>query len=297
MGKRKQYGREAWDRAREIVREVDGLPVFTTGGMWTADKLYFVCQYLEQVVRGMSSNPNFSDGLRYIDLFSGCGVSVAADENGKEHRYPGSPVIAASLGPDAFKGMYLVEKDAKSMEALTQRLAKTGFAGKLQFWNDDANVVVDQVASALPSRSLNVAFVDPWSLDIHYETIDRLARQRPLDLIILFSDRIDLQRNIDDVYYPGKSDKLDRFLGKESEWRKEYDALPDRSGTKLRELFAELYLKQLDRIGYKHSKSWPLPGQRGPMFRLVFASKHPLGLKFCEIAQTETLSGERGLFG
>lgn len=265
--------------------------------MWTADKLYFVCQYLEQVVRGMSSNPNFPDGLQYIDLFSGCGVSVAADENGRDHRYPGSPIIAASLGQSAFKGMYLVDKDAKSINALKQRLAKTGFAGKLRFWNDDANVVVDEVASALPRRSLNVAFVDPWSLDVHYETIDRLARQRPLDLILLFSDRIDLQRNIEDTYYPGKNDKLDQFLGKTSDWRAAYDALPDRSGAKLRELFADFYLKQLARIGYTHSKSWPLPGQHGPMFRLVFASKHSLGLKFCEIAQTETLSGERGLFG
>jgi three-Cys-motif partner protein len=296
MAKRQQFGRKAWEHACSLVEAKDDLPVFSTGGMWTADKLYFVCQYLEQVARAMSANSKFPSGLRYIDLFAGCGVSVATDENRVEHRYPGSPIIAASLGGSAFKGLYLCDKDANSIDALKSRLARTKYSGSIKTWCADANQVIDEIANTLPQGSLNVAFVDPWSLDVHYETIERLARQRPVDLIILFSDRLDLQRNVDDIYYPAKNDKLDLFLGKNSNWRRTYDQLPERTGGKLREFFASIYLSQLRKLGYEYTLSWPLPGPMGPMFRLVFASKNQLGVKFCEIAKTETLARERGLF-
>jgi three-Cys-motif partner protein len=297
MSKRRNYGREAWDRACTCVRQPDNLPFFATGGMWTAHKLYFLCSYLEQVARGMNKNIAFPDGLHYIDLFCGRGVSVVLDDAGVDRRLPGSAVIAASLGSGAFRGMTLVDQERENVDASVARVRRCGYDGTVHAHCGDVNSIIDEVVSRLPNRALSVAFIDPCSLDVHYNTIRRLASQRAVDLLILFSDRIDLQRNVTDVYLPRKSDKLDLFLGNDSNWRERHSQLPEQSGPALRQMFADIYKEQLAKLGYVHSKSWSLPGPRGPMFRLVFASKHELGLKYCDIAASEDFQGQRGLFG
>ncbi len=296
MGSRKNYGRDAWNKACEAVEKPDGLPTVATKGNWTAHKLYFLCVYLEQVARGMRAHQAFPDGLRYIDLFSGTGVSVVEEEGVPPHPYPGSALIAASLGATAFRGLYLIDEDQDSIAAAKARIAKIGYSGEVRTWCGNVNALIDDVVRAIPPRSLSVAFVDPYSLDVHYETIRQLAAGRSVDLVILFSDRIDLQRNVADTYFPGKNDKLDKFLGGSADWRKRYSGLPNHEGASLRQLFADVYREQLEKLGHKYTKSWPLLGPQGPMFRLVYASKNPLGLKYCEIALTEDFGGQRGLF-
>lgn len=265
--------------------------------MWTAHKLYFLCSYLVQTLEGMHGNPAFPDGIVYLDCFAGAGVSVARDESGISHRLPGSSLIAASLQPrgKSFSRIYAVESDAANADALERRIANTSFKGEFKLWRGDFNRFASQIAKELPSRALTVAFVDPYSLDIEFSAIESIARARSLDLIILFSDRIDLGRNLH--VYMGDNPKLDLFLGAQSNWRDRYAGLTDRTGPRLRAMFADIYASSLSRIGYKHSESWPLDGPQGPMFRLVFASKNPLGLKYCQIARREDFGGERTLFG
>jgi len=246
----------------------------------------------------MHGNPAFPDGLTFVDCFAGTGVTVCTDEDGNRHRYPGSTLIAASIKPNgkSFTRIFAIEKDTKNLETLGRRLTTSGFDGQVRLWNDDFNIVAADISKAIPMRSLNVAFVDPYSLDAHFAAIETLARARPLDLVILFSDRIDLQRNVEHTYYPQISPKLDEFLGSQSNWRKSYDQLVDRKGGPLREMFSHIYLRQLKTLGYGSSDSWPLEGPQGPMFRLVFASKNKLGLKYCDIARKEDFGGEMGLY-
>lgn len=206
-------------------------------------------------------------------------------------------MIAASLQPrgKSFSRIYAVESDAANADALERRMASTSFKGEFKLWRGDFNRIAPQIARELPSRALTVAFVDPYSLDIELSAIECIARARPLDLIILFSDRIDLGRNLH-IYLPGDNPKLDLFLGADSNWRDRFAELTDRTGPPLRAMFADIYAASLARIGYKHCESWPLDGPQGPMFRLVFASKSQLGLKYCQIARREDFGGERSLF-
>lgn len=293
---KRQFGRDLWDKLVEAVQKDDGLPTFPHGGEWTIRKLFFVCQYLEQVTRGIKGNPNFTGGLTYVDLFCGTGVSVIPGNDGRPRRYPGSPLIAAST-PKAFDRLILCDKDPIALDAVQRRILTTGFSGQLVTQLGDINNTAPQVARLIPTNSLNIAFVDPFSLDIHYNTIKTIASARALDLIILFSDRFDLGRNVHKYYGPKEEDsKLDSFLGYSS-WRQEFAESPDHSGPAVRQFFATVYLRQLKQIGYVHSKSWPLRGPSGDAFRLIFASKHPLGLKYCEIALSEDWEGNRGLFG
>lgn len=292
---RRNYGQELWDELVSFVRVDDGLQTFPHGGDWTAHKLYFVCQYLEQTTRGMKGHPAFPDGLTYIDLFCGTGVSVVPQPSGGARRYPGSPLIASST-PKAFDRLILCDISEAAMDAVRARISTRGFAGDLHTILGDVNQNASRVAELIPHRSLNVAFVDPYSLNIHYNTIKSLSTQRTLDLIILFSDRFDLGRNVHKYYYPKEDEsKLDDFLGYRT-WRDDFDRLSDRSGQSVRHFFAQVYLERLAELGYSHAQSWPLLGPNGPTFRLVFASKNPLGLKYCNIALNQDFEGNRGLF-
>jgi three-Cys-motif partner protein len=278
-----------------------------TQGMWTAHKLYFLCSYLAQVVQGMHGNAKFPGGLCFVDCFAGAGVCESRDADGLRHRLPGSSLIAAAIsfedkrGPQMaekhFDRIIAVERDHIHADALRVRLGASGFKGLWEVIERDFNDSAGDIAAVIPSRSLVVAFVDPYSLDVHFSALQPLAGRRSLDLIILFSDRIDLQRNVEHTYYGDRHSKLDAFLGKDSEWRKEYERLSDHSGGKLCEMFANLYLRQLKKLGYSHGDHWSLDGPNGPMFRLVFASKNPLGLKYCDIARKEDYGGEVGLYG
>jgi three-Cys-motif partner protein len=292
----KHYGREAWEAACKLVSRDDGLPTFETAGMWSARKLFFLCVYLEQTTRAMHGNKNFPAGLVFLDLFCGSGVTVIRTDSGSR-RFPGSSVIAASLSERPFRRIVAVDAVAASLDATETRVRSTGFTGEFRRHVGDANALAKDLTAELPSGALTIAFVDPYSLDVHYSTIETLAKARPLDLIILFSDRIDLGRNVQHIYYTKQSEKLDLFLGRDSSWRMRYESLTDQSGAQLRALFAEIYREQLAKIGYGHSRAWPLEGPQGPMFSLVYASKHPLGLKFCEIALNEDFEGNRGLWG
>lgn len=292
---RRQYGREVWQRLCEFAA-TDPSPLSFSGGVWTARKLFFLCHYLEQTTRAMAGNPKFPNGLCYIDLFASSGICDVRYDSGTIRRYPGSALIAAGM-PRPFSRLIMVDKSSDKLDACVERIRRIGFTGQVERIASDANRVVEQITNSVPHGSLNVAFVDPLSLDIDYATIERLAAGRPLDLIILFADAYDIVRNVAEYYYPRRSNNLDKFLGEHSHWRKRWDVLHDRSGPNVRQMFAEVYLEQLARIGYKHSRSWPIDGPSGPVYRLVFASKHPLGLKFCEIALNEDFEGTKGLFG
>lgn len=292
MGRR-YFGRELWHRMCEFTAIADDGPVYECHP-WTLDKLHFLCHYLAVTTTAMVGSRHF-DSLNYIDLFSGNGVCrVKGQPDGK--RYPGSPILAAGC-EKPFSNLFLVDTNPQNTAALEARLARLNPPGDVRTWSDDANVVVSEIAAELPlSRALNILFVDPFSLGVHFTTIEALARGRPMDLVMLFADAIDIVRNVGKYYYPNPDSKLDRLLGRGCNWRPRWEALQNREGSKVREFFANLYLDQLRTIGFQHMGTRVIESEYGPMYRLVYASKHKLGLKFWNIALTEDRGGERSLF-
>ena len=287
-------GRELWERMQEFVAQDDGLPCYDCGS-WTLHKLFFLCQYLATTTQAIVGNPKFSS-VNYVDMFAGNGVCRLRDEEGRRPRYAGSAMLAAGCRKP-FDNVFVVEREAENVQALQERLRRLGAQSKIKVFQGDANAEVTAVASAIPDRSLTVAFVDPFSLDVHFASVAALASARPLDLIILFADAMDIARNVEEYYYPKRSDKLDLFLGSQSNWRAGWDRLTDRSGYSCRRFFGNCYLSQLTRLGYRHTRIRPIQSDLGqPLYSLVYASKHPLGLKFWDIASHEDLGGNRGLW-
>jgi three-Cys-motif partner protein len=277
---------------QEFVKDDDGLPIYACGS-WTIHKLFHLCQYLATTTTAMVGNNKFKS-VNYIDLFSSSGVCQTQSDGSRHRRYPGSALLAAGC-TKPFDNLFLVEEEKGSLDALKSRIARLGSRSSIHTWNDDANKIVTKVAQSIPEQSLNVAFIDPYALDIHFSTIKTLALARPLDLLILFADAMDVVRNIDEYYLPGKSDKLDLFLGTR-EWRDGWKNLANQRGTECCRFFSDIYRDELRKIGYTHSATLPIRSDSGPLYRLVYASKHSLGLKFWNAAAREDFEGNRSLW-
>lgn len=293
MGKR-HFGRELWEQTCSFVEDDDGLPC-TSLGPWTADKLFHVCHYLALTTQAIAGNKEYFDSLNYIDLFCGNGVCVV-DRFDKPQRFPGSALIAAGC-EKPFDNLFASDLDEQNVRALESRIKRLGTKSLLHTYVGDANDVVKQVVSKLKSRSLNIAFLDPFSLSIEFKTVQLLTEKHRVDLIILFPDAMDIVRNVDEYYYPHKSAKLDMALGEEYDWRSEYDKLQNRDGVKVREFFVSLYLNRIKSLGHTFVGKKEIRTKSGPIYKLVYASNSNLGLKFWNIAANEDLDGTRSLFG
>lgn len=234
----------------------------------------------------------FPGGLHYLDLFCGSGVSAVETKKGSVQRYPGSPLLAASV-TNGVDRLVLCDKSSESIEAVEQRLGRLGPSSELRTHNVDVNIAINQVLVDIPPRSLTVAFIDPFSLNVHFSTVEAVAGLGRVDLVILFADRFDLGRNVHRYYYPEtEHSKLDDFLGGR-DWRSRLENLDHQSGARVRELFAEIYEEKIRGLGYGYVQHWPLEGPNGPAFRMFFASKSERGEKFCRIARRESRSGQR----
>lgn len=174
---RNHRAQELWDSLVERVTSDDGLKASEFGGAWTAKKLFFLCNYLELATSGMKGNPKFPRGLTYVDLFCGTGVCTVELDSGPPRRYPGSALIAAAM-PKPFDRLVLVDEAADSISAATRRIASLPYSGNVYPVVGDVNEVVDKLPPLIPNGSLCVAFVDPYSLDVHYSTIAKLASTR-----------------------------------------------------------------------------------------------------------------------
>lgn len=295
MPEKRNLGFDLWQRGIDAARAEDHLPVYDCGS-WTLEKLYFLSNYLAQFTQAMAGNSKFAS-VNFVGLFAGSGVCRAPKGDASAKRYPGSSLLA-SLCSKPFDRLILVEDDQASASALELRIKRVGYGGYLRIITKQVDDSIRDVVSSIPPGSLTVAFVDPYSLNFSYESIKELASNRPLDLLLLFADEMELVRNVELYRNDTRMDtNLDRFLGSEVDWRKKWDTLVNREASNVRQMFAEIYRDQLAKIGYTHFEVKPIPTDGRPLYRLIYASKHRLGLHFWHIAEGQKLSGERRLFG
>jgi three-Cys-motif partner protein len=232
---------------------------------WSADKHYFLRRYVDAFTTAMKEH--WAE-LHYVDLFAGAGIE-RVEGRGLDW---GSPLIAAQA-PKKFTRLHVGEYAKGKFDAMKTRLARFSQPQSPQVLRGDANRVVSDVVKTIPVRSLSLAFLDPYGLHLHYDTIRRLA-ERSVDLIIFFPDHIDAIRNWQAYYADNPESNLDRVLGT-GEWRgRKASTPPDRWIDVLRELYQE----QLGLLGYKWFQYERITRQDGrPLYRLIFCSRHPLG--------------------
>lgn len=160
----------------------------------------------------------------------------------------------------------------------------------------DCNTTVSLMVKRIPRGALTLAFLDPEALDVRFETVSTLASAGRVDLLVLFADAYDVVRNVD-RYEAEMGSKLDQMLGSKSNWREAWSKIQNRTGPNVREFFSALYVEQLrNHLGYLQFGVQPIESARGPLYKLIYASKDPRGLDFWQKATSKDKGGQGNLF-
>jgi three-Cys-motif partner protein len=283
--------RDRWPELCEIVETDDGLPTRSVQH-WTQDKLIFWNRYIHITTTAMVGNPAWRAGLIYVDLFGGPGICTLKETR---KRIPGSPLIAAHA-PKPFERIIVCEKDPELANACNIRLQTSPARKRFSVLEGDCNNLVESVGAMIPDRALTLAFIDPTGLHARFETIAALSGRGRVDLLLLFADAYDIQRNVE-VYYQDPNSNLDQVLGPGSDWRAQWDGLDNRNSTNVRKMFADIYKNQLLRhLKYRVFGEHQMRSVRGALYRLIYASKHERGLDFWEKATHKDPGGQGRLF-
>jgi three-Cys-motif partner protein len=264
----------------------DGLPVQCVGG-WSHEKHDILRRYL--TASGGPRRrylPPAPGGAAFVDIFAGPGRARIRTTGELED---GSPLLALKQ-PAGFTRLVLCEIDGQNLEALRHRVA--GAQVPVSIIEGDCNEHIPEITAAIPEWGLNVALVDPYSLDgLRFETIAALARFKRMDLVVFFPVG-EIKRNLERnrATYTAL---LDRALGTD-EWqpivRKRGDILQ----------LVEVFRRQLQRqFGYTTARARTAPiknDKNVPLYHLVFASKHSLGNELWESITKRTPAGQGHLF-
>lgn len=272
-----------------LTPENDGL-VMRESGPWVTEKLDYLQRYIYIFETSMHSQP--WRRRNYIDLFSGPGKCYVPET---KVVYLGSPLLSLTT-EHPFTDYFFVDREPENIDALSKRIAALPLQDHVWYAVGDANTkaqeVVDQILAAdrmyLPGKRscLNLAFLDPAGIDLHWETVATLAKPYSMDLIIYYP-QLGLERNMPKLYQTPEPNKIDLFFGS-SEWRNIYAKWRDKEIGLHRHLM-DHYKDSLVKLGYidvlrdDETGDEPLirnSQRNAPLYRLFFASKHELGHDF-----------------
>ncbi len=213
-------------------------------GVWGLQKYKLMGAYCDIFTSGMKNN---WEQLIYIDLFAGSGYAKIKDDN---KILKTSSLIAASIATP-FTKYVISEFDKSKIDALQTRFDREykDLSNKTVFIQGDSNKNIDRIIEEIPkeSNALRFCFVDPFSLNLEFETIKKVAAIGRVDFLILLALQMDAKRNFHN-YINQQSDKIDKFIGNVS-WRE-----PFRKGEiaqhKFIQFLADSYDKNMQQLGY-----------------------------------------------
>lgn len=276
------------------------------GGSWTEQKLEMIFKYLGAYSKIMK-NKNFR--FAYVDAFAGTGYrevksnsktndiedSLITDvvlEFEPQAFLDGSAKNALRVKPEFDRYIY-IEKSPERFNELTN--LKNDFPEKkdqIVLINQDANKYLKDFCSKTWTKNRAVVFLDPFGMQVSWETLNCIAKTKAIDLWILFPLGSGVSRLLrrDGKISETLRKKLDSLFGEES-W---YDAFyqPKRQQSLFDddsliekvanfESIAAYFVKRLKTI-FPHVLDDPLflyNSKNNPLFMLCFAAGNDKGGK------------------
>lgn len=248
-------------------------------GPWSDVKYKLIGKYADIFNSGMK---NVIQNRVYVDLFSGAGYARVKDT---DRFIFTSSLIALSL-PNSFTKYVFAESDEEKMAALKARVRRH-FPDRehlVEFVPGDSNANIETIKSCIPQHSnankvLTFCFVDPFSLNLHFSTIESLGEKR-VDFLILMALQMDGKRNLEN-YLNEENSKINRFIG-EQNWRTEF-LKNGYSPSDFTKFLSDKYDSKMKGLGYieppeKHRIQ--AFSNYLPLYYLAFYSKHPRGNEF-----------------
>ncbi len=285
----------------------DGLPM-RQAGAWAREKLDYLARDIAVLEVSMR---NKWERRNYVDLLAGPGKNRVRDTG---EILLGSPLLALTA-PYPFTGYYFVEYNEVNAEALRRRCGAWPDQTCIHIQRGDCNVLVDDIVAEIkrderslglakrPKGSLNLAFLDPQGMELHWATVAKLASVRRMDLIINYP-QYGLSRNMRQAFASRAETAVDRFFGDRG-WRAIYDEWRHTRRFRIHRRLVDWYKSRLAALGYQDVRGGdefadePVMRnvrRQAPLYWLLFASKHPLGARFWHEVTRRDVYGQRRLF-
>lgn len=247
------------------------------GGIWTEIKLDVLRQYLNSYKKALKKKPFQKI---YVDSFAGSGMVLTKDGR----LLDGSAKIA--LDSNGFDVYVFIEKNPQCVEALTHLKREENYKDRaITIERGDANEALLKWTALLQRHQWRgVAFLDPFGMELKWQTLKSLAQTGIFDVWYLFplSGLYRLaprdKRRID----PSRVTLLNQILGTEewlSEFYQESPQLKWYSDTD----YVRKDVDQLEHWVYKRlctifpevAPPLRLPFYGAPRFSLFFAMSNP----------------------
>ena len=267
------------------------------GGNWTEEKLERVRKYLSAYTTIMSKQPF---RFAYIDAFAGTGYrTLKESENSSELMFPemlefldGSARVALKVEPQ-FDVYIFIEKDTDRFSEL-QRL-KDDFPhlrDRIELVRADGNTHVQELCRRnwLSSGRRAVLFLDPYGMEVKWDTIESIANTKAIDLWLLFPIGVAVNRLLRKDGQIDKSTRktLDEFFGAMDwfdEFYKESEELPlFANSSELQKVanwdaIEHYFIERLKTVFTKVAENPLLLYNRrnAPLYLLCFAAGNPKG--------------------
>ena len=257
-------------------------------GAWTMLKEMALAYYAPGYIRIMRRQSHIRQ-LNYLDLFAGSGI-VGLD--GLSKYYLGSPLVVTKTITQKFDRYYFFEKDIAKTEQLERLLAGEPHVVK----QGDCNELIDSILPQINTHgSHSLVFIDPFAMEIKFETIKKFAKVG-CDLIITVATQ-EIFRAVRQWFDnpTWNSQQVDSFFG-DQEWR---DSL---AGIESDEDIFNYYADRIVRFAFKKKpQSTKIEKQLGGQhYFMLFTSTGGRGErpKFFDIVddfnkRTNNLSGEQ----
>jgi three-Cys-motif partner protein len=278
-----------------------------TVGPWAKDKLESLERGLDYYTTRLKKTDYWQK--IYIDAFAGPGLSeVRSKPKDPEERLPdlfageiekdpveqeveylrGSPRVALEL-KNPFDRYIFIEKDPKRIAELLAMKAEYDGRRYIEVRPGDANAVLQELLRrGIRKRSHRAyAFLDPFGLQMPWETIEALAATEAVEVMINFPMGMAIRRMMPksgDVP-PDWHISLTTFFGTD-EWRKyAYEEVTDLAGPRTRKFadsetrLMEWYRERLRMaFGYVSEAQLITNTRGGRLYYLIWAGPHPAGL-------------------
>lgn len=260
-----------------IQTKEDGRFIPDPVGEWSFQKWKLMGAYCDIFTSAMKYH---WDQLIYIDLFAGAGFSEIRNDGGI---YYSSALIAMSI-PNPFNKYIFCEEDPQKIEALKERVNILHPQKDVAFIEGDCNKKIQQIKNQIPrfdkrNKVLRFCFVDPFRININFQTIKELG-ENLMDFLILLPLHMDINRNTE-TYFGPDNKTLTNFLDTD-EWRNKFN-LQNLDRKQFIRYISSKYDSNMMNIGYiepEHKFPVRSTDKNLPLYHLAFYSKNSRGNDF-----------------
>lgn len=158
------------------------------------------------------------DKLYYVDLFAGSGIGKVIDNKGD--LILGSSLLIGAYR-SGFSHLFFIDRNSNFSRALEKRISLVKPKDQYTICNGDTNKLLDEIMPRQISDGHAMIFVDPYGMELSWESILKILTPKHADIIINFQTK----DNARGITWKGKiTNASKRFFGDEALLGQVYNA-------------------------------------------------------------------------